>query len=329
MRNARGAATVELALGMLLLIPTLMAGLYFGELFHLSLKVHEAAASTAWDATAYRVERPGPNGVDPNAWYDSNRIARPRAEANGQQRYEGWDGRTSRVGVAAPRQVYTHAEPMTVRCTVGGGGAAGFPVQATAVTPAYADPGLLNCGAEGIVNMVDVPASYYERGQGGWFTENILPGLPMRLCAFGRPVGGRCEGALPLMLGDHGFTSGNGENAECARQSTDPGVLGGSCANPTFYRLTHENWDRSRPWSSIPDDFARRVTGRAPTGKVTGFYMSFRGEESAFGEIDTRNWQASPMDFAPGGTYRTAYSDRYARAAGGLPFLYAGRYRCD
>lgn len=318
---------MELSLGLLLLIPVLMAGIYFGELFFLSLKVHEAAASTAWDATAFRVERPGADRVDPMAWYDANRIARPRAEALGQGRYAGWDGRSSTAGSAAPRQVYTRADPMMVRCTVQRG--PGFDVAAVAVTPAYAEPGMLICNADGVVNVVDVPAQYQETSGGGFFTTSILNGAPMRLCAFGRPAGGACEGGLPLLLGDHGLTSGNGENAECGRLATDPGVLGGTCGNNTLYRLAHENWNRSRPWSSVPDDFARQVTGRAPKGKVSGFYLSFRGEESAFGEFDTRNWQSSPMDYAPGRTYRSAYLSNHARAPSALPFLYAGRYRCD
>ena len=326
----RGQATLELAVGLLVFITVLIAGIHFGEISHLGLKVHEAAASASWDATSYRVERPGANGVDPAAWYDTNRLATPLINSNGAARYANWDGRSSKAGSSAPRQLFTHARAMAASCATVASPNTDFQIDDTAVTPAYGNPGVLSCTASGTIDTINVPSGYHQQSSGGYFKADHLRTVPLTMCAFGRASFGQCLGGLPLLLGDHGLSVGNAENAECGRLPSDQGVLGAACANPTFYRLAHENWDRSMPYTGAPEAFARSVTGRAPTGRVSGFYMSFRGEESGFVETDTKGWQTSPMDHAPGGTYRTAYTERAVTAVGdGMGFLYAGRYRCD
>lgn len=326
----RGQAFVELAVGLLIFITVLIAAVHFGELAFLSLKVNEAATSAAWDSTSWRVERPGAEGTDPNAWYDTGRFAEPLSNSLGGGRYANWDGRSSKLTNNAPRQLYTQANPMQTRCVQVAAPRVAFRISDTAVTPAYGDPSPLSCSSTGVVNTVNVPTGFQQKESGGFFKAQHLRTSPLTLCAFGRASQGECTGGLTLLLGDHGLSSGNAENAECARMPSDNGVLGAACANRTFYRLAHENWDRSKPWSPLPDRFARKVTGRNPKGKVTGFYMSYRGELSAFGESDTRLWQTSPLDHSPGGTYGTAYTNAYLRASGdGMGFLYAGRYRCD
>lgn len=326
----RGQAFVELAIGLLVFITVLIAAVHFGELAHLGLKVHESAASAAWDSTSYRVERPGPEG-SPGAWYDTSRIAEPLSNTQGADRYDNWDGRPSRLGVGAPTQLYTQADPMEARCSVLAAPRVEFRIRDTAVTPAYGDPAPLSCTSTGVVNTVNIPSGFHQDSSGGFFKAPHLRQSPMTLCAFGRATGGTCAGSVPLLLGDHGLTSGNNENNECERRPSDQGAFGASCRNPTFYQLAHENWDRSRPWSPLPDQFADDVTGRYPRGKVTGFYMSYRGELSGFGEPgDNRYYQTTPMDHSPGGSYRTAYTAMTTTAAGdGMGFLYAGRYRCD
>jgi hypothetical protein len=53
-RHARGAATTEFALAMLLIIPCVLYGVYAGELFVVGAKAQEAEISAAYDMTGYR-----------------------------------------------------------------------------------------------------------------------------------------------------------------------------------------------------------------------------------------------------------------------------------
>ncbi|MFL5318506.1 MAG: TadE/TadG family type IV pilus assembly protein, partial [Myxococcaceae bacterium] len=329
-RTVRGQAMVELVLGLLIFVTVLIAGIHFGELSHLSLKAHEASASAAWDATSYRAEQLGPEGVDSSAWYDASKYAVPNANSKGGARYDNWDGRSSSLGKSPPVGLYTRPADMVTSCQNVTGSPLDFRTQDTTVTPAFGSPGVVTCASAGIVTTINIPQGFLDKSDNGYFKAKHLNYKPITLCGLGRSNNGQCGGAVALVLGDHGLTTGNGENAECPRYKEDDGVMGSACANAPFYRLAHENWDRSFGWTPLPDQWTKKVAGTYPKGKVTGFYMSFRGEESGFGEIDTRLWQSTPMDYAPAGTYRTAYNQMYTRDSGdSLRFLYAGRYRCD
>ncbi len=337
--GSRGQGTVEVVLGLTVFVTALLFGLHFAELAQLSLKAHEAVAAAAWDATAYRVERPGVDGVDGWAWYDASRIAAPRATAATNGRYGDWDGRRSAAGNMGPTQLYTRANALTTECTPSVGPRDGFRVSATANTPRYGEPGALSCVTRGGVRTINLPARFLQDANDGLFSAEHLTRNAFTLCGLGRPVAGTtCRGALNILLGDHGLTSGGGEESECALLSDD--VPGRRCANRAFYSLAHEAWDRSRGWTGLPERWADRVTGNAPRGRVPGFYLSFRGEESGtFGESHERIWQTQPMDYnvarSPSlgtvrGTYRMAFDSANAlRASSATRFVYLGRYTCD
>ncbi|MBS1149823.1 MAG: hypothetical protein H6Q89_1521, partial [Myxococcaceae bacterium] len=53
-RHNRGQAVTELALGILVLIPIIVGGLFLAEAAMFRLKATEAATEPMWDATAYR-----------------------------------------------------------------------------------------------------------------------------------------------------------------------------------------------------------------------------------------------------------------------------------
>ena len=327
----RGQAIAELVLGLAVFITVLIFGLHFAEVSHLALKTHEAMAAAAWDATSYRVERPGVDGVDPGAWYDVSRIAAPRVTTTTNARYADWDGRQSTSGSTGPTQVFTRANGLTTTCTRNGNPAYGFLVPATAGAPTYGEPGALSCVSQGSVSALNIPTSFLQDADRGFFSVAHVRRDTFTLCGLGRPTGGTCRGALNLLLGDHGLTSGNNESEECVVRDED--VPGETCANRVFYGLAHNTWDRSMGWTGAPEDFARSVTGSAPPGRVTGFYMSFRGE-GAFGETQERLWQTQPMDYnlAGGvrGTYRQAYNASNAlMAPTTTQFIYLGRYTCD
>jgi hypothetical protein len=335
----RGQSTVELVLGLMVFVTALMFGLHFAELSHLSLKAHEALAATAWDATAYRVERPGVAGVDDWAWYDAARFAAPRAVADTNARYADWDGRSRVVADRGPRQLYTQANELTTACIRSADPRNGFRVSETDEAPGYGEPGALSCVTQGGVSTINLPARFLQEADNGFFSARHLSRRAFTLCGLGRPVAGdTCRGSLNILLGDHGLTSGDGEERECALLGDD--VPGQRCANRAFYSLAHEAWDRSMGWTGEPERWANRVTGSSPQGRVTGFYLSFRGEESGtFGESHERVWQTQPMDYnlaqSPSlgtrrGTYRLAFDKANAlRDASATGFVYLGRYTCD
>jgi hypothetical protein len=330
---------VELVLGLIVFVTVLMFGLHFAELSHLSLKAHEATAAAAWDATAYRAERLGVAGVDDGAWYDTGRIAAPRATAVTNARYGDWDGRQSVERGTGPTQLYTQANALTTTCTRSEDPRNGFRVSETANAPGYGEPGALSCVTQGGVRTINIPARFLQDANDGFFSAAHLTRRAYTLCGLGRPAAGTgCRGSLSILLGDHGLTSGEGEERECAVLADD--IPGQRCANRAFYGLAHETWDRSMGWTGLPERFANRVTGSSPGTRVTGFYLSFRGEESGtFGESHERVWQTNPMDHnlaqVPSlgtvrGTYRMAYDSSNAlRAPTATQFVYLGRYTCD
>ncbi|GHG73028.1 hypothetical protein [Comamonas sp. JC664] len=338
-RGTRGQALVETVLGLMLMVTVLMFGLHFAELAHLSLKAHEAVAAAAWDATAYRVERPGVEGVDDWAWYDSGRIAAPRAEDATNARYVDWDGRQSVQRAMGPVQLYTRAGELTTACIRNLDPSNGFSVSATANTPAYGEPGAISCITQGPVDTINLPARFLDDADNGHFTAEHVTRTAFRLCGLGRPASGTtCRGSLNILLGDHGLTQGQGEDLECHLLQDD--VPGQRCQNPAFYSLAHEGWDRSMGWTGVPERWTSNVVGSAPSGRVTGFYLSFRGEESGtFGESHERVWQTQPMDHnsvhTPSlgrrrGTYREAFdAANRLRAGTATQFVYLGRYTCD
>lgn len=309
----------ELALGLAAFAAVALFAIHFGEVGFAALKVHEAGASAIWDATAYRVERVGVDGEDDFAWYDSARAA-PRAQSIANRRYRDWDGRASQEAAEGPTQVTARGMELDVRCARTDAAGVGFPIQATARTPSYGEPGSLGCGARASVEILNLPEKFFEQAA----FRNARGGskLSYTFCAFGRSDGDSCPGTANILLGDHGLTSGNNENAECERRTADDGIS--TCGNRAFYRLAHEAWDRSKGWSGLPEDFAEDVTGSVPKGRITGFYMSFRGRGSGFHEPGEQ-WQSSPMDFAPGGTYRQALIKRGPAGT----FKYLGKFGCD
>jgi hypothetical protein len=278
-------------------------------------------------------------GIDTGAWYDSGRIAAPRAEAATNARYGDWDGRQSAVRDSGPTQLYTRANALTTACIRNVDPRNGFQVSATANTPRYGEPGALSCVTQGRVSTINLPARFLQDAEEGFFSTEHLTRTAFTLCGVGRPVAGNnCRGSLNLLLGDHGLTSGEGEEHECAVLRDD--VPGMRCANRAFYSLAREAWDRSKGWTGVPERWAERVIGSSPKGRVTGFYLSFRGEESrTFGEAHERIWQTQPMDHnlvrSPSlgtvrGTYRLAYDAANAlRANTSTRFVYLGRYTCD
>lgn len=326
-RAPRGQAATEFALGLLVFVTVLLFGIHFAELGYLGTKVHEAEAAAVWDSTAYRSYQFG-------IWADSGPIAAVAAQTNTTQRYADWDGRASANGTA-PTLAVSRAEPMVVNCT-----RAGMTYPLPALAPTFFEAGDVRCGAEGDVNAFRVPRSFAD-GADGFFKaahKGTTMTNPMHLCGSGRPLGTGCPGKLSILLGDYALTADQNENGDCALQTSSPNA----CANQNFYRTTRGTFDKSMQltarwaegWTGFPERWTRNIVTGLPRGRITGFYMSFRGEQTGFVEpVEQRlgggRWQSSPMDaWMPLTPYRTAYTAKSAcQLANGYCFL--GRYPCN
>ncbi|MBS1150310.1 MAG: putative pilus biosis operon protein [Myxococcaceae bacterium] len=327
--HVRGQAATEFALGALVFITILVFGIHFAEVGYLSAKVHEAGAAAIWDSTAYRAYSFG-------GFADSNAIAAPSAAANAGGRYADWDGRAS-VNRLAPVMALTRAAPMRVSC-VGSAAAAAYALPPLA--PSFGEPGGVSCNAEGDFGVFRISTKFLE-GADGFFkaSNNSRPrGSLTTLCSAGRATGGTCPGALSILLGDDALTDQGSQERECDLQSDSPT----GCTNGAFYRVTHATWDKSMirtagwlsGYTGFPERWARNIVGSRgiPRGQITGFYLSFRGEESGFIEpVEIAEgggaWQSNPMDAQmPGTPYRGAYNTRRNCSNGAFSPLTGGGY---
>jgi hypothetical protein len=356
LREERGQAVTELALCSAVFVLLLSFGIYFGELGYLSLKAHEGAAHALWDSTGYRVHELSVAGS-----FDAQPAA-TSASAQASRLYGSYQGLTSETGGAPPVLVATQASgPMTVTCrrepTLAYGAPRGMvPGSPGLGVPGASEPNGVSCYAQGAVSPVG------------------LSGVPgsLTVCGVGKAAGGSCANdAMGVLLGDFALAVGTSktENQECAVEATDRPAVGAQCANQHFYDLVHSAWYANMGWTGVPESWADHVDWPPwfsmhlpPNGEhVTGFYMSFRGEDPhAPGGWNTEtiadgsSWQTSPMDVPPEapagvgpgayGTYREAYSQTGAlpatRAWPSTPkgralcasahgYCYLGRFPCD
>ncbi len=252
----RGQATVELALGLLLLVPVVMLGWAFAESGFLSMKVTEAADSALWDSSADR--RP---------------LALAEAREGAQARYRDFDGRSASAASGPHREAGTVSEGLTVSCR--------------ATTVAITQPGFLD-------RAMAPPTA---RSCTATAQTRLFGGFTRTQCAYGRPrgVGGPCEGAQTLAIGDGALLN----PAECAVSQN-----GGGCANAELFGKVDALYAASPP-SQAPLSLVKATLRELPPHAATalGTYVSFRGEESMFeesvpypGDGEFPRWQTTPYD---------------------------------
>ena len=113
-RPARGQALVEFMIGSIAAVTILISGLYLSELGFIRLKLHEAAAFAAYDATGrsvYELDRNGTTSLLGDV--SGNSINDPAGMA--KQRYKNLDGRGS-GGSPTVTQVATKLTGLQVAC---------------------------------------------------------------------------------------------------------------------------------------------------------------------------------------------------------------------
>lgn len=282
LRRERGQAMVETVLGLMLVVTTVLVGVHLADVGYLSLKVHEAAASAMWDATAYRVHS---LGTGAGSFYDSTNAANT-AQNMGEARYRDYDGRRS-ANHAAPSFALTNAEQIQVVCARDNGVAFGL----GALAPRYGEPGGVSCRAFGGVSIANVPNRYFENGAGG-FQAPLKPFAgTIPICSSGRGACGD-DHRMSVLLGDYGLAGPNTTEAtDCGASDRDTRT--GTCPNAPFYSLTRGLFDDSMiataGWGAgdrdYPAGWVSGIVGVDPPDRgkhITGFYMSYRGRNAVY-----------------------------------------------
>jgi hypothetical protein len=316
--SSRGQAMVELVLGIIVFITVVMFGIHFAEVGYLSLKVHEAAVSPLWDATALRVHRMEPRPDNIGDFTPFPLIA-PQVMANANARYRDFDGRSSSNGDPSITHVFTRVEDMRVQCEVEdrvefdmprsqrpglrapgsggwGGGASdrepGNP-RGSVLDGIYENVGGVACTAEAhLEGLPSLPESFLE-GSTGFFQEKHSERLDMKACAAGRAVGGACLGRYAVLLGDFAFADEE-VSGHCPLKPGQPDV---PCEeNPAYYYAARKVFDNNeRSAGRAASSFAQFFVGYSPIDE-SGFFMSYRGVEDGYVEPNTP--PGEPMDEA-------------------------------
>ncbi|MHB8873985.1 MAG: TadE family protein [Myxococcaceae bacterium] len=323
-RPAKGQATLELALGSLVMVTILLAGLYFGEVVFGSMKVQEAANSALWDVTHYKHHNIA------GLTYSTAPIgtAVDRAQADTSAAYQDFDGRTSVNKGSNLTHALTATNGMTVRCTRGG--APGFTPNPL-VAWSFNDNSGVSCSAEADFLTVNMPESFADSSAGELFQARHWTRASLHVCATGR--GAACNGRYSLMVDDWGLTGPNsGEWLVC------PGLpYGIPCpTNPAYWWTTYKGYLTSyyingafKPvMFSLPASMlAMSVSGLHPMGGIDGiggmpwnestFYMSYTGPLPLFNQyvFGPREgwpvWETNPFLFSMM-PYSTAYFKRFS-----------------
>lgn len=296
--RARGQATVELALGLMVFVTVLLFGIHFAEIGYLSTKVTEANASALWHATAAKMHTlPGDFG-DLDSLISGNK---PGQEAQGL--YADFDGRTSTSDGNEEAQVFTRATGMQVRCEAGG--PSFQPVGTT--EGVFRDTGGMVCRSEANFQVLPVfPRSFLDSGQGAFFKERHYAATNLTICGVNRGGNGGCQGQFAILLDDWGLATED-ELRDCRVQQ------GSGCANGPFYRSTNQVYNRHVTVNGASLRLAMQsVMAPIPGGfNPRTFYHSnmFFKDQNPGGE-GTTTWVTTPGPESPTTEYDSSYNAR-------------------
>jgi hypothetical protein len=321
MRRARGQAIVEAAIAMMTFLLILMVGIHFAEVGFTQLKVTEAAAAPLWDATAGKMHVYG-TVFDETPLEDTLRNAARDANA----RYQDFDGRSRVNTQGGTSDVFTVADGMTVSCGMGNElpFMGGMPIMPFV----YTDNNGVWCNAEA-------------RIENRWFPRTFLAGgaNEFGLCAFGRKTDGRCAGGVAMLMDDWGLTNSNAsftggfgnEAAQCPVLPFGVPCVGGNygywMAGSSAYTMTAITLmgvnayfaGASNPASLLLDYAVGPSTMLdIATTNLTGYYLSFVGEELMFTQpLFATDFELPPLwpttpfyGLGPGLQYVRSYANR-------------------
>lgn len=297
--SQRGQSTTELALGLLVFVTVLVFGIHFAEVGYLSLKVQEASTSALWDTTSAKMHE-----LPKNFDHLTNLISSNKPGELATERYQDFDGRTSKQGGAKMVQLFTSAEGLEVTCEEAGSIA--FEPTESTQDRVYRNVGGMRCNARAELSPVKAfTRSFLDKGRGAFFNVPHYTGAVIPVCGLGRAKGGRCEGGFGILLDDWGL-AGEQESRECQLEN---------CANEAYFDSAKVVYDHYNPVDGRAEKLAEKIVGEAPIdpGK---FWMSFRGEDSDFqehepgGDSDPNDWRTTPGKKSRSPEYDKAYGNR-------------------
>ncbi|MCY1073394.1 hypothetical protein [Archangium lansingense] len=299
--SERGQGTTELALGLLLFVTVLIFGIHFAEIGYLSLKVQESATSALWDTTSAKMHEL-PRNFDPL----TQLIESDKPGQLATERYQDFDGRTSKQGRARVVQVFTSAEGLNVTCSAAN--AISFAPSESTNVNVYRNVGGMSCNAEAQLSPVQkFTRRFLDRGQGAFFDVPHYAAGAIPVCALGRAKNGQCAGGFGILLDDWALSS-EAESRECVLLN---------CANTAYYDSAEAVFRHSKHYQVNGDSqaLASNIVGAAPINPGR-FWMSFRGMGSGFlerepgGDSDTNDWETTPGRNSRTTEYNTSFNNR-------------------
>ncbi|HLL04008.1 MAG TPA: TadE family protein [Myxococcaceae bacterium] len=330
-RAPRGQSMVELALALIVFVTVIMFGIHFAEVGYLSLKVHEAAVSPMWDATALRTHRIRHHPTNIGDFRYVHSIA-PVVTQDARQRYRDFDGRSSTENRPRLTHVFTQISNMQVHCQADaevefdvprGGGATlleprpgGFP-QGSGSNPCagcqasrslldgiFENVGGMSCRAEAHVQALPTLPSRFLEGATGFFQAKHSIKPMIKACAAGRVAGGECQGRYGILLGDFSFVDPD-VVGQCPLR---PELPDEPCSeNEAFYYAAKKVYDgNGRSAGNDASKFAQHFVGFSPIDE-SGFFMSYRPEETGYLEPLTPPGEPEDEAQRPRGTGGVGY----------------------
>jgi hypothetical protein len=317
-KPARGQATTEAALGILVISTVIVFGIHFSEVAMLSLKVQEANASALWDTTGKQMHVLTTANPD----FGPRRTAISEAGPEATARYADFDGRASRPGATAPTLVFTQATPIQVTCNEDASVAPMNLAGAAEIAGMFGQGvGGMTCWAESDFSLV--PGFTRRFMQREPFREQHVAVTAYHICSMARANGNNCAAQVGIALGDWGLTSGS-EAQNCDLVAPGPGS---ACANTGYYAMTKRVFDamhsgpgvgNGQPAGEQLSQFLWNIPRGGPQIDLDeeAFFLAAIGEDGAYKQGYVDHAGAGPYIVTPGGDrYDTPALQSYMQAA--------------
>jgi hypothetical protein len=320
---------VELSLGLLAFIPILLFGIHYAEVAVLDMKLTEAAAAPLWDAATGKLHRL------PYSYLPEATAAVANAQSQAFARYSQMGHSTS----GGATNVFTQVSTFDLKCQLNRPLPFAIAPALSGPTAVFQDNGGVSCGSTAFFSIFRMPDHFAD---GAPFSASIKDGVAavagMRRCAVGRPLGltGACDGDLAMLIDDWGLTSSrpgdpSEQGGEECRGRTS-GSYNQPCANTNYYEAAHRAFENSgkniglagggQPSINGPaSKLVQAITSGVPfSEEITGFYLSYRGEESPspFVEIapahgGDNDWETTPVSRFHDGLGNAQYGSSYGK----------------
>jgi hypothetical protein len=313
---------VELALGLLVLVTILVAGIHFAEYGFLWVKLEETANFALFDETNVEMHSTAADSWD--KWFAGSPGGAVTAlNKRVEKRYRDFNGLSSADHSPTVTQVFTRASTLKVSCErysgpkveidpaddPGGGARATFDGAFKAASDENAG---VVCQVGASLSRYHFPEHFADGADGKFFQVKTVASaaIASTACAAGRPSGGDCTGrGYRMVLDDWGF-QGASEAGQCPLSSS------GCAANPGYWRMAKGMFDASGGSSGADGTaLAQTIIGFSPADE-TKFWMSFVGGEGVghgpFTDFHTSDgsteWPTTPYnDPNSVQTYKPAY----------------------